>query len=98
MTFREYAIDTLYRMGWTFTQALLSCMTFGQAITDMDWKNSLLIALGATVFVLLKQFGKWCLEHIKDGDDLPMQYTFNCDDYKEMMGDYDEKADDTTAQ
>ena len=28
MTFREFAIDTAYRCGWTFTQALLSCMTF----------------------------------------------------------------------
>ena len=28
--FRKFAIDTAYRCGWTFTQALLSCMTFGQ--------------------------------------------------------------------
>lgn len=84
MTFREFAIDTAYRCGWTFTQALLSCMTFGQSIIDIDWKGSILISLGAVVFVLLKQMGKWCLDHIKDASDL--QTTFNDDSYIDMKG------------
>ena len=67
---RKFAIDTAYRCGWTFTQALLSCMTFGQSIMDIDWKQSIFISLGAVVFVLLKQIGKWCLDHIENPEDL----------------------------
>jgi hypothetical protein len=86
MTFREFAIDTAYRCGWTFVQALLSCMTFGQAIIAIDWKGSLLIAAGAVVYVLLKQVGIWCKEHIANPDDMPVQYMFNNDSFEEMMG------------
>ena len=84
--FRHFAIDAAYRCGWTFAQALLSCMTFGQSILEIDWKQSIFISLGAVVFVLLKQIGKWCYDHIKDTGDLPIQNTFNTDGYKEMMG------------
>ena len=68
--FKRFAIDTAYRCGWTFTQALLSCMTFGQSIMEIDWKQSIFISLGALCFVLLKQIGKWCLDHIKDPEGL----------------------------
>lgn len=83
--FREFALDTAYRCGWTFTQAFLSCMTFGQSIMDIDWKQSIFISLGAVVYVLLKQIGKWCKDHIKDSGDLPEQFTFNMDSFVEMM-------------
>lgn len=92
--FRRFAIDTAYRCGWTFTQAFLSCMTFGQSIISIDWKQSLFISLGAVVFVLLKQFGKWCYDHISEPDDLPRQYTFNSDSMSEMMEDCDEEEND----
>ena len=78
--FRRFAIDTAYRCGWTFTQALLSCMTFGQSIMDIDWKQSLFISLGAVVFVLLKQIGKWCYDHITDPEELPEQLPGKEDD------------------
>ena len=45
-------------------------MTFGQSIMDIDWKQSIFISLGAVVFVLLKQIGKWCLDHIENPEDL----------------------------
>ena len=83
--FKAFAIDTAYRCGWTFSQAFLSCMTFGQSIVDIDWKGSLLVSIGAVVFVLLKQLGKWCLEHIKEPDELPRQFTFNSDSFNEML-------------
>lgn len=70
MNFKDYAIDTIYRCGWTFVQTLLACMTFGQSILDIDWKGGLLIAAGAVVYVLLKQIGKWCYEHISDPETL----------------------------
>lgn len=96
--FRKFAIDTAYRCGWTFTQALLSCMTFGQSIMDIDWKQSIFISLGAVVFVLLKQIGKWCLDHIKEPEELPRQFTFNSDSINEMLeGRSDGKDDNTTA-
>ena len=75
MEFKAFAIDTAYRCGWTFTQALLSCMTFGQSIMEIDWKQSSFISLGAVCFVLLKQMGKWCYDHIKDPDELSGQFT-----------------------
>lgn len=96
--FRKFAIDTAYRCGWTFTQALLSCMTFGQSIMDIDWKQSIFISVGAVVFVLLKQIGKWCYDHIKDSGDLPTQFTFNTDSYKEMMGVKDDEKDDNVSE
>lgn len=99
MTFKEFAIDTAYRCGWTFTQAMLSCMTFGQAIVDIDWKGSALISMGAVVWVLLKQIGKWCFTHIKDTSDLNTQTTFNSDTYEEMKGvPHYEDTDSTTEQ
>lgn len=70
MKFKDYAIDTAYRCGWTFVQTLLACMTFGQSIVDIDWKGGLLIAAGSVAYVLLKQIGKWCLQHIEDTSDL----------------------------
>lgn len=85
--FRSFATDTAYRCGWTFTQALLSCMTFGQSIMDIDWKQSIFISLGAVCFVLLKQIGKWCYDHIKEPEELPRQFTFNADAIE--MFDYD---------
>ena len=94
--FRRFAIDTAYRCGWTFTQAFLSCMTFGQNILEIDWKQSIFISLGAVVFVLLKQIGKWCFDHINDSGDLPTQFTFNTDGYKEMMGVQEDEEDDNT--
>lgn len=45
-------------------------MTFGQSIMEIDWKQSIFISLGAVCFVLLKQIGKWCWEHIEDASDL----------------------------
>lgn len=96
--FRRFAIDTAYRCGWTFTQALLSCMTFGQSIMDIDWKQSIFISLGAVVFVLLKQMGKWCYDHITEPKDLPTQFTFNTDTLHEMVGVKDEENDDMSEE
>ena len=96
MEFRKFAIDTAYRCGWTFTQALLSCMTFGQSIMDIDWKQSIFISLGAVVFVLLKQIGKWCLDHINEPDDMPRQFTFNSDSINEMLEVKDGKENNST--
>lgn len=94
MTFKEFVIDTAYRCGWTFVQALLSGMTFGQAILDIDWRGSLLIAAGAVVYVLLKQFGVWCKEHIANPEDLPEQSTFNADTLDDMLEEgYETKAE-----
>ena len=70
MRFKEFAIDTAYRCGWTFVQTLLACMTFGQSILDIDWKSSLFIALGSVVYVLLKQMGVWCYAHISNPEDM----------------------------
>ena len=92
--FRRFAIDTAYRCGWTFTQAFLSCMTFGQSILEIDWKQSIFISLGAVVFVLLKQIGKWCYDHMTEPEELPRQFTFNTDGYKEMMGVQEDEEDD----
>lgn len=96
--FRRFAIDTAYRCGWTFAQALLSCMTFGQSILEIDWKQSIFISLGAVVFVLLKQIGKWCYDHIKEPKDLPTQFTFNTDTLHEMVGVKDEENDDMSEE
>lgn len=96
--FKAFAIDTAYRCGWTFTQALLSCMTFGQSTMDIDWKQSIFIALGAMVFVLLKQIGKWCFEHINEPQDLPKQNTFNADTFEEMTGVDDEEENDLSEE
>ena len=97
--FRRFAIDTAYRCGWTFTQAFLSCMTFGQSILEIDWKQSIFISLGAVVFVLLKQIGKWCYDHIKEPEELPRQFTFNSDSINEMLeGRSDGKKDDTAEE
>ena len=98
MNIKEYAIDTLYRCGWTFTQALLACMTIGQKLYEIDWKGGIQIALVATLIVLLKQAGKWCLEHINDTSDLPIQHKFNTDSYKEMMGVEDEEKNDLSEE
>ena len=96
--FRRFAIDTAYRCGWTFTQALLSCMTFGQSIMEIDWKQSIFISLGAVVFVLLKQIGKWCYDHINEPKDLPTQFTFNTDTLHEMVGVKDEENDNMSEE
>ena len=96
--FRKFAIDTAYRCGWTFTQALLSCMTFGQSIMEIDWKQSIFISLGAVVFVLLKQIGKWCYDHMTDDGELPRQFTFNSDSIPEMIGEKDEEENDTAKE
>lgn len=92
--FKAFAIDTAYRCGWTFTQAFLSCMTFGQSIMDIDWKQSIFISLGAVVFVLLKQIGKWCRDHIKEPKDLPTQFTFNSDSLADILDGYKEDKDE----
>lgn len=70
MTFKGFAIDTVYRCVWTFVQTLLACMTFGQSIIEIDWKGGVLVAAGSVVYVLLKQIGKWCIKHIEDTSDL----------------------------
>ena len=98
MTFKDFAIDTLYRMGWTFTQALLACMTVGQKLYEIDWKGGIQIALVAMLIVLLKQVGIWCFEHINDTSDLPIQHTFNTDSYKEMMGVEDEETNNLSEE
>ena len=98
MEFKAFAIDTGYRCGWTFVQTLLACMTFGQSILDIDWKSGLFIALGSVVYVLLKQIGKWCYDHIGDTGDLPIQNNFNTDGYKEMMGVEDDEEDDNMSE
>lgn len=96
--FKRFAIDTAYRCGWTFTQALLSCMTFGQSIMEIDWKQSIFISLGALCFVLLKQIGKWCLDHIKEPEELPRQFTFNSDSIPEMIGEQKDGKENDTAR
>ena len=55
MTFKEFAIDTAYRCGWTFVQALLACLTIGQKLYEIDWNGGLQIAAVAALIVFLKQ-------------------------------------------
>lgn len=52
---KEFWIDTGKRCAWTFAQALLGCMTVGQAMTDIAWKQAFSIALVASFICFLKQ-------------------------------------------
>lgn len=52
---KEFWEDTAKRMAWTFAQALLGCMTVGQAMTDIAWKHAFSIALVAAFICFLKQ-------------------------------------------
>lgn len=55
ITCKEFWVDTAKRCAWTFAQALLGCMTVGQALTDIAWKHAFSIALVASLICFLKQ-------------------------------------------
>lgn len=55
ITCKEFWKDTAKRCAWTFAQALLGCMTVGQALTDIAWKHAFSIALVASFICFLKQ-------------------------------------------
>ena len=94
---KEFLIDTAYRSAWTFAEAMLSCLTVGQAIADIGWAHSLSISAVATLFVILKQIAKYAKAHINDFDyDLAdIQTSFNSESFLDMMGsDYEEVNDE----
>lgn len=55
---RDFWKDTALRCLWTFAEAMLSCMTIGQAITEINWMHALSISAVAAIIALLKQIVK----------------------------------------
>jgi hypothetical protein len=50
---KEFWKATLIRLIRTFLTTILGVWTAGQIITDVDWKQALLAAASATVYVLI---------------------------------------------
>lgn len=63
---REFWKDTALRCAWTFAEAMLSCMTVGQAITEINWMHALSISAVAAIIAFLKQVVKLS----KEDDDI----------------------------
>ena len=63
---RDFWKDTALRCAWTFAEAMLSCMTVGQAITEINWMHALSISAVAAIIAFLKQVVKLS----KEDDDI----------------------------
>ena len=50
---KEFWKATLVRLIRTFLTTILGVWTAGQIITDVDWKQALLAAASATIYVLI---------------------------------------------
>ena len=58
--------DTGLRCAWTFAEAMLSCMTIGQAITDINWMHALSISAVAAIYTFLKQIIRLAKENTEE--------------------------------
>ena len=68
---KEFLKDTALRCAWTFAEAMLGCMTVGQALTEINWLHALSISAVATIICLLKQVAKYART---DADDYEVLY------------------------
>ena len=66
---KEFWKDTGYRVAWTFAEAMLGCMTIGQAITEINWLHALSISAVAGIATFLKQVVKYSRQHTKREED-----------------------------
>lgn len=66
---REFWRDTALRCAWTFAEAMLSCMTIGQAVTEINWVHALSISVVAAVIAFLKQIVKLSQDSVDVGFD-----------------------------
>lgn len=66
---KEFWKDTGYRVAWTFAEAMLGCMTIGQAITEINWLHALSISAVAGIATFLKQVVKYARQHTKREED-----------------------------
>lgn len=69
---KEFIQDTAIRCAWTFAEAMLSCMTVGQALTEINWIHALSISAVATIYCLFKQIVKFA--KINTDDDCEVLY------------------------
>lgn len=56
---KEFWKDTGNRMAWTFAQAMLGCMSVGQALTEIKWVHALSISAVAALISFFKQIVKY---------------------------------------
>lgn len=98
---KEFLKDTALRCAWTFAEAMLGCVTVGQALTEINWLHALSISAVATIICLLKQIVKFAREHTAEEEYVDLQSTFNFDDIRAMFdvaddieeSDYEEQND-----
>lgn len=63
---KEFLKDTALRCAWTFAEAMLGCLTVGQALTEINWVHALSISAVATIICLLKQIAKFSSTNTDD--------------------------------
>ena len=56
---KEFWKDTGNRMAWTFAEAMLGCMSVGQALAEINWVHALSISAVAALISFFKQIVKY---------------------------------------
>ena len=51
---KDFFFATIIRAIWTMAQAMLSMITIGMAITDVNWTQAISISIVAGVYSILK--------------------------------------------
>lgn len=78
---KEFWKDTGNRMAWTFAEAMLGCMSAGQALTDINWVQALSISIVAALISFLKQIAKYAMNgaELRTGAVIAREMTQLCD-------------------